>query len=151
MYISIIPNRINRNFQDAIDTYDEEESEASIDDAVAFLRAQIIEKVTNHPTVKYELSGLLWQEAAKCFPKSGFQWDGAWFKLDLQTGKLLAEVSTYPNQFGACYSDSFSLSASEFNSIAKQFNMSKELQAFASEEDWAKLFDDSLKSVVSSK
>ena len=132
-----------------IDSYNEEETGSTMGDAVVSLRNQIIAEITKRPAVKYQLASLLWQDAAKCFPKSGFQWDGAWFKLDLQTGKLSADVGTYPNQFGACYEDSFPLSATEFNRIAKQFNMSKELQTFRSDEDWAKLFDDSLKSVVS--
>ena len=132
-----------------IDSYEEENS-STIDDAVSSLRKQIIAEITKNPALKYQLASLLWQDAANCFPKSGFQWDGAWFKLDLQTGKLSADVGTYPNQFGASYEDSFPLSAAEFNRIAKQFNMSKELQAFKSDEDWAKLFDDSLKAIISS-
>lgn len=132
-----------------IDSYEEENS-STIDDAVRSLRKQIIAEITKNPALKYQLASLLWQDAANCFPKSGFQWDGAWFKLDLQTGKLSADVGTYPNQFGACYEDSFPLSAAEFNRIAKQFNMSKELQVFKSDEDWAKLFDDSLKAIISS-
>lgn len=133
-----------------IDSYDEEANGSTLDNAVASLRDQIITEITKNPAVKYQLASLLWQDAANCFPKSGFQWDGAWFKLDLQTGNLSADVGTYPNQFGASYEDSFPLSATEFHRIAKQFNMSKELQAFVSDEDWAKLFDDNLKSVVSS-
>ena len=133
-----------------IDSYDEEETGSTIDDAVSSLRNQIIAKITKNPAVKYQLSSLLWEAAASCFPKSGFQWDGAWFELDLKSGKLYARVSTYPNQFGASREDTFSLSAAEFNRIAEQFNMGKELQAFKSDEDWAKLFDNRLKAVVSS-
>jgi len=133
-----------------IDSYEEEETSSTIDDAVSSLRKQIVAEITKTPAVKYQLSSLLWQDAANCFPKSGFQWDGAWFKLDLKTGKLSADVGTYPNQFGASYEDSYPLSATEFNRIAKQFNMSKELQSFKSDEDWAKLFDDSLNAAVSS-
>ena len=129
---------------------DEPEASSIVDKAVRSLRKQIIAEITNNPAVEYQLSSLLWEAAASCFPKGGFQWDGAWFKLDLKTGKLLANVSTYPNQFGACYEDLISLSASEFNRIAKQYNMSPELQAFESDEDWDKLFDDNLKSAVSS-
>lgn len=141
---------ISKEQQSNIDSCDEKETVSAIDNAVESLRNQIIAQITKNLAVKYQLASLLWQDAANCFPKSGFQWDGAWFKLDLQTGKLSVDVGTYPNQFGACYEDSFPLSATEFNRIAKQFNMSKELQAFRSDEDWAKLFDDSLKSVVSS-
>lgn len=133
-----------------IDSYNEEESGSTMDNAVVSLRNQIISEITKNPAVKYQLTSLLWQDAANCFPKSGFQWDGAWFMLDLQTGELSADVATYPNQFGAGYEDSFPLSAMEFNRIAKRFNMSNELQVFKSDEDWAKLFDDKLKSVVSS-
>ena len=133
-----------------IDSYDEDEASSIVDAAVKSLRKQIIANITKNPAVKYPLFSLLWQDAASCFPKRGFGWDFAEFKLDLQTGKLLANVSTYPNQFGASYEDVISLSASEFNRIAKQYNMSPELQAFKSDEDWNKLFDDSLKSAASS-
>lgn len=132
----------------SLDFYEEEEDAFNTDDAVSSLRKKIIVEITKTPAVKYQLARLLWQDAATCFPKSAFQWDGAWFNLDLQTGKLSAEVSTYPNQLGACREDYIPLSASEFNSIANQFNMGKELQAFKSDKDWTKLFDDSLKSAV---
>ena len=133
-----------------IDSYEEEYDGLVTDDVVSSLRNRIIAEITKKPALKYQLASLLWQDAADCFPKSGFQWDGAWFKLDLQTGKLLADVGTYPNQFGANYEDSFPLSAAEFNRIANQFNMSEELRNFKSDEDWAKLFDDNLKSVIAS-
>lgn len=133
-----------------IDFYDEEETDSTIDMAVNSLRKQIVAKITKQPATRYQLASLLWQDAANCFPKSGFQWDGAWFEIDLNTGKLSVKVSTYPNQFGACYEDSFPISAAEFNRIAKQFHMDNELQAFKTDEDWAQLFDDSLKAVISS-
>lgn len=129
---------------------DEPEASSIVDKAVKSLRKQIIAEITNNPAVEYQLSSLLWEAAASCFPERGFGWDFAEFNLDLQTGKLLANVSTYPNQFGASYEDVISLSACEFNRIAKQYNMSPELQAFKSDEDWNQLFDDNLKSAVSS-
>lgn len=133
-----------------IDSYDEDEESLTVDAAVKSLRKQIIARITKSPTVEYLLFRLLWQDAASCFPGRGFGWDLAEFNLDLQTGKLLANVATYPNQFGASYEDVISLSACEFNRIAKQYNMSPELQAFKSDEDWNQLFDDNLKSAVSS-
>ena len=100
---------------------DEPEAYSIVDAAVKSLRKQIIARITKSPTVEYLLFRLLWQDAASCFPERGFGWDLAEFNLDLQTGKLLANVSTYPNQFGASYEDVISLSASEFNRIAKQY------------------------------
>lgn len=127
-----------------------EEDVLSIDDAITSLRAQIITDITKNPVLKYPLASLLWSDAAKCFPGPGFNWDGAWFNLDLQTGKLLVDLGTYPNAFGASRSDCINLSAVDFNKIAKQFHMRKELQAFESDDDWAELFDESLKAAVSS-
>lgn len=131
------------------DLFDGEEKVPSIDDAVTILREQIIVQIVKHPALEYELASLFWDDAAKCFPGPGFDWDGAWFKLNLQTRKLSVNVGTYPNAFGAYRSDNVDLSAAQFNSIAKQFKMSKELQAYKSDDDWAKLFDDRLNTIVS--
>ena len=130
------------------DYYDDYEIDSTLEKAICSLRYKIITEITKNPSDKYQLASLLWQDASRCFPNSRFQWDGAWFNLDLKTGKLFVDVSTYPNQFGVSYEDSFSLSATEFNRISKQFNMSNDLQIFNSDEDWKKLFDDSLKSVL---
>lgn len=119
-------------------------------DAVKILRDQIIAEITKRPDVKYELTKLLYGDAASCFPNGFYQWDGAFFQLDLINRKLLVEVSTYPNQFGACEQDFFSLSPAKFNRIAKEYHMRPELQAFHSDEDWAMLFDDNLEAAISS-
>lgn len=124
--------------------------EHNINEAVTSLRDKILQSIVNarEPKLKFELADLLYQDAASCFPKLGFQWDGAWFILDLETGRITAEVSTYPNQFGAYRQSSFPLSASGFNEIAKRYNMPWDLQLFESDEDWARLFDDDLKAAV---
>ncbi len=132
------------------DSCDEKRNDSEIDAAVTSLRNKIIAEITRDPAMKYQLASLIGKDAEKCFPNGPYSWDGAWFYINLRTGKLWAEASTYPNQFGAYEDQFYSLSASEFNRIAKQFHMRKELQAFRSDEDWAKLFDDSLKSAVSS-
>lgn len=130
--------------------FDGEEDVPSIEEAMTSLREQIIAYIAKNPVFEYELTSLFWDDAAKCFPRGGgFNWDGAWFKLNLQTKKLSAEVGTYPNAVGAYYSDRIALSAAQFHDIAKQFKMRKELQAFASDDDWAKLFDDRLNTAVS--
>ena len=114
------------------------------DDAVRLLRGKIIAELSKKPRTKFELHGLLWDDASKYFPN----WDGAWFDLDLLTGKLSVHVSTYPNQFGASRDAAFALGASEFHRIALQSGFSQELQQFESEEDWARLFDDTLNTAV---
>lgn len=132
-----------------VDPCEIDENGMNVDDAVKSLRSRIIAEITKNPGVKYQLASLLWQDAADCFPNCRFRCDGAWFNLDLQTGKLSANVGTYPNQFGASYEDSFSLSSAEFGRIARRFNMSKELQAFKSDEDWSMLFDERLNAAAS--
>lgn len=119
-------------------------------DSVKILRDQIIAEITKRPQTKYELTALLFGDAASCFPNGPYRWDGAFFQLDLISRKLLVEVSTYPNQFGACQQDFFPLSPAEFNQIAKEYHMRLELQAFHSDEDWAMLFDDNLEAAISS-
>lgn len=134
--------------------------EHDIKEAVKSLHDKIVESLEKQVSKKLKfgrlsrlnlaipLASLLWQDAASCFPNKGFQWDSARFTLNLETGKIVAEVSTYPNQFGACRQDSFPLSAARFNEIAKKYHMSWELQLLATEEDWAKVFDDDLKAAV---
>lgn len=122
----------------------------SKDEAIHILRNNIISSITNTPAEKYELASLLWGDAARCFSTgSQWNWDGAFFKIDLSTGKLFAEVSTYPNQFGASREATYKLTALEFHEKAKEFHMSDELQCMATEEDWEELFDDELKEAVS--
>ena len=118
-------------------------------DAIPLLRNKIIDKIGKTPSVTYELASLLLDDAARCFPvKASFCWDGAWFKLNLQTKKIFADVGTYPNQFGASRSDTFSLTAAEFNEKAKEFEMAGELQAMETEEDWQALFDEELENAI---
>lgn len=120
-----------------------------IDDAVETLRDRIIAQITKDPSVSYQLDGLLWGDAASCFPH-GTQWDGAFFELDLIRKKLGARVSRYPDQFGYAPESYISLSASEFHRIAQQYQFSSVLQAFQSDEDWAMLFDESLDAAIAS-
>ena len=116
---------------------------------IKVLRNKIINSIEKIPTSTYELSSLLWADAAMCFPTTcSWNWDCACFKLDLQTMKLYADVSTYPNQFGACREDRYSLSAYEFHEKAKAFNMSNDLQCMETEEDWQELFDENLNSAI---
>lgn len=136
--------------QSNIDSCRKEETDSAIDNAVASLRNQIIAEITRTPAVVYQLASLIGEDAKNCFPEGPFQWYGAWFMLNLQTGRLSAKVATYPDQFGASREDRFPLTATKFNRIAKQFYMKKELQTLKSDEDWSKLFDDRLKTAVAS-
>lgn len=110
--------------------------------AIRILRKNIIKCINKTPSTTYELSSLLWGDAAKCFPTNySFSWDGAWFKLDLITRKLYADVCTYPNQFGANREERYGLTATEFHQKAIAFNMSEELQYMETDTDWELLFD----------
>jgi len=124
------------------------EAEMSPDDAVRVLRDKIIADLDKEPAREYELSSLLWDKATSCFPNSRMRCDGAWFYLNLRTGKLRAKVGTYPNGFGASYGDAFELSASEFHRIAVEYDFSPVLKEIETEQDWARLFDDALKAAV---
>ena len=119
------------------------------EEAVRALRNKIIADIETKPCTRYLLASLLFSDAAECFPTGGsWGWDGAWFFLDLNTGSLSADVSTYPNQFGASREDTFPLSASEFHRIAEKKYFSPELRQFQTEEDWQRLFDSRLKAAV---
>ena len=117
--------------------------------SIKSLRKDIIESVRKTLSTTYELASLLWDDAAKCFPNNGsFNWDCAWFKLDLINKKLYADLSTYPNQFGACRELRYNLTASEFHQKAIEHNMSKELQCMVTEVDWDALFDEELTATI---
>ena len=128
---------------------EEENSDEAISEAVKILRGRIIESIAKNPSMNFDLSSLLWGEAASCFPtNASWQWDGAFFKLNLMTGKLGAEVSTYPGNLGRCLEGWEFLSASRFHEIAIRYNMAPELRVFRTDEDWQKLFDDELKAAI---
>ena len=106
-----------------------------------------MESIAKNPSMKFALSSLLWGEAASCFP-GGPPWDGAFFELNLMTGELSAEVSTYPLGHGRVLEGREFLSASRFHEIAIRYNMAPELRAFRTDEDWQRLFDDELKEAI---
>lgn len=127
------------------ETTDEHPKEA----AIRILRKTIINTIHKTPATTYELSSLLWDDAARCFPTNyGFHWDGAWFKLNLLTKELYADVSTYPNQYGASREDKYHLTAEEFHQKTLEFTMAKELQHMETESDWHALFDGDLNAAV---
>lgn len=120
------------------------------DGIITALRDKILQSLSKVPTARFGLAKLLWEDAASCFPnKDGFNWDGAWFFLDLNTHKISVDVATYPNKSGDSHSDSFTITSKKFNQIAVKYNMSRELQAFKNDNDWKKLFDSSLKNAIS--
>lgn len=118
--------------------------------AVQSLRKMLLDFLTDQeePSLTMEMGQLLWQDAASGFPESGFHWDGAWFKLDLATKQLWADVSTYPDQFGACRESAVSISAPWFNQIAKQYQFWWVYQALETEEDWDQVYDEALKTAI---
>lgn len=98
------------------------------DESVSSLCNKIIATIAKNPaTNKYELAYLsLWKNVSDyCFMPG----DYASFKFDLKTRTLSAKVSIHPER-SSHIDHIFSLSAGEFNRIAKRFNTSKELQAF---------------------
>lgn len=118
-------------------------------DAIRILRERIIDTISKTPATTYELSSLLWNDAALCFPTNySFNWDGAWFKLNLLTKELYADVSTYPNQFGGSREDKYHLTADEFHQKALEFHMANELQCMKTEADWHTLFDADLNAAI---
>ena len=127
-----------------------EQEQQKADEAIKSLRKKIIASISDEkgPYLKISLGELLWQDAASCFPKPGFQWDGAWFTLDLETEEIKVKVTTYPDQFGACRESAFTLSVSGFNEIAKQYKLFREFQVIGTEEDWARVFDDGLRAEI---
>ena len=112
------------------------------------LRGEILESIRKQPAVQYQLDSLLWDKAAACFPEGSMHWDGAFFNLELMTGKLDVEVSTYPDQFGGSRSAYYTLTAAELHEKAMKFKMRKELRCMETEEDWAALFNDELKAAA---
>lgn len=120
-----------------------------LEESIQELRRNIIETINATPSEKYLLARYLFGDAEKCFPDGPFRWDLADFYIDLKSGKLFAEVSTYPNQFGACREDSYGLTATEFHKKAIENNMSDMLKRFETDEDWQKLFDKDLNDAIS--
>ena len=114
-------------------------------DPVAVLRQRIIRELESKPSTTYAVGSLLWEDARDEF---GAPWDGAWISLDLETGRLSAELGTYPNQFGASRTDCFSMSAEAYHRLAVKHHFSRELQHFETDADWAGLFDDALRAAV---
>ncbi len=124
-------------------------SSLDVSDAILKLRGRIIESLNNEPAMEYMVGNLFWNDAADCFGGAGsMPWDGAWLKLNLQTHKLYALVSTYPNAYGATRDDIVSLDASRFHKIAVKYNFDAELQALITEADWESLFDHDLNAAV---
>lgn len=117
--------------------------------SIQILRASIIKSISETPSKKYLLLKLLWGDAAKCFTDAPFAWDCAEFYLNLESGRLFAETSTYPNQFGACREHTYFLTPEEFHQKVAEHGMGELLLNFESREDWDKLFDDELKDAVS--
>ncbi len=119
-------------------------------DAIESLRSKILNEIIKNKSTEIELASLLWDSAANCFPTgASWNWDGAWFKLDLITKKLFVEVSTYPNQFGASREDRFSISTDEFSKIVNRYRLGEELAFIRTDEDLDMIFDEKLKSIIS--
>ena len=61
---------------------------------------------------------------------------------------MYADVSTYPNQFGATRDERYNLTAAEFHKKAIEFNMSEELRCMETDADWQELFDKDLQAAI---
>lgn len=119
-------------------------------EAIESLRNKILDEINLNKSMEFHLASLMWGDAANCFPTgASWNWEGAWFKLDLITKRLYVEVSTYPNQFGACREDKFSISTDEFNRIVNKYGLGEELKFIQTDEDWDMIFDKNLKAIIS--
>lgn len=116
-------------------------------EAIEYLRNKILDEINASKSMKFQLASLVWDEAARCFP-APWKWDGAWFKLDLVTKRLFVEVSTYPNQFGACREDKFSISIERFNKIVNEYGLKEELKFIKTDEDLNMIFDENLNEII---
>ena len=120
-------------------------------EAVRILRAKICQKLCNKSyrehgggAGSYRLVLLQGEESWRYF----HNWSYASFELSLKTGKLRVDLSDGANSFGYGREDHCAISAERFHEIAVECGMSPELQWFRTEEDWARLFDDQLQSVI---
>ena len=71
-----------------------------------------------------------------------------WVWLNLESREISAEVSTYPNAFGACRQDFICITPSQFSVIVQKNNLKKSLQVLKAQEDWDELFDDTLTTAI---
>ncbi len=124
-------------------------SENSKQETMHKFRSNIIELLAKYPVKKYPLVRLLWDDAAACFPGGPFRWDLAEFYLDLESHKLSAYTTMYPNQFGASPEHWFDLTPAEFHAIAVARDFGPRLRQMETEQDWESLFDDELNAAVS--
>ena len=74
-----------------------------------------------------------WEDARGFFPGP---WDCIEFKWNVKTGKLYADTSTYPNQFGACHESRFFMTAEEFHKIAMCHSFPDSVTDMKTQTDW---------------
>ena len=119
-------------------------------EAVRILRDKICSKLCNKLDIQYGCDPgsyqleLLEDEELRYF---GY-WPYASFELILKSGKLWVRLFTDSNALGYVHEAHRAISAERFHEIAVECGMSPELQWFRTEEDWARLFDDHLQSVI---
>jgi hypothetical protein len=113
------------------------------------LRADIIEHLKREASVvPYVLENTYVNDLDNCFDPR-YQWDGMRFKLDLKGKKIYVEVETYPNQFGASFTDKLNLKPDQFGEIAQKYHFRKELQFLKTQNDLDQLFNHELTNAIS--
>lgn len=119
-------------------------------EAVRILRDKICQKLCDKSWREYiGATGYYQLEMLQGEEQRYFEnWPYASFELDLKTRKLWVDLFDGTNSFGYGREDYCEISAERFHEIAVECGMSPELQWFRTEEDWARLFDDHLQSVI---
>ena len=113
------------------------------------LRAEIIEHLKReNSVVPYVLENSYVNDLENSFD-SRRQWNRMHFDLDLKGKRLYVEVETYPNQFGACFTDRLNLTPDRFGEIANNNHFRKALQFLNTQNDLDTLFDQELTNTIS--
>ncbi len=134
-------NKSSNQTQESVNDTDET---PSANDRINSLRNGIIDFINKAPehVNHYPLASFLWD-------RDRFGVDGVWYTLNLETKTINVEESDYPNAFGYYRERKYSLSASDFAKRAPELLKEDSVfLLFKTQDDWDKLFDDSLQNEV---
>ena len=118
-------------------------------EAIQNLRQMVLDKINNQDYLCILLETLLYEKANECFPGGPNNgWDFACFIFDLEDKKLYANVSKYPNAFGAAPESRIYLSAEDFAKIADEFDFSDDLKYMKNQEDWESVINTDVEKAI---